>query len=117
MNGLGDLLRERGNEVAREAGLPMRLTGIGSMVGFQFSGEQSAVLKDASYFFLLGKGMMIGRRGFVSLNLVHERGHIEKLLDGIREFVRVVYQGEWGIHTSHNRYSPSRCSLMRSTQP
>lgn len=94
MNALGDLLRERGNEVAREAGLPMRLTGVGSMVGFQFSGERSAVLKDALYFFLLGKGMMIGKRGFVSLNLVHERGHIDNVLDGIREFVKVVYQGK-----------------------
>lgn len=90
MNGLGDMLRDGGNDAAREAGLPMKLTGLGSAVGFHFSGEKGAVLRDALYFLLLEKGMMIGRRGFVSLNLVHEKGHIERLLDGIRKLIKVI---------------------------
>jgi len=85
VNELGNLLRDRGNEIAKDC--PLKLTGIGSTVGFQFVGENKDLLRDTFYFFLLQKGIMIGRRGFVSLNLVHERSHIEKLLDTIREFV------------------------------
>ena len=85
VNGLGNLLRDRGNEIAKN--YPLKLTGIGSAVGFQFARENKDVKGDIFYFFLLQKGIMVGRRGFVSLNLVHERSHVEKLLDAIREFV------------------------------
>jgi len=87
INELGNLLRDNGNDIAKD--YPLSLTGIGSAVGFHFAGENKDALRDTFYFFLLQKGMMIGRRGFVSLNLVHERCHIERLLDAMREFVEV----------------------------
>jgi glutamate-1-semialdehyde 2,1-aminomutase len=90
VNALGDLLRVKANEMVQEAGLPMKLSGIGSAIGFQYFGEQSEPLRDVLYFFLLKKGFMIGRRGFVSLNLAHMQEHVERLLDAIRAFVHFV---------------------------
>lgn len=90
VNSLGDTLRDQGSSIVKEAGLPMQLRGIGSAVGFHFTGENAATLRDAMYFFLLGKGFMIGRRGFAALNLVHDSEHIERLVDAMREFVQLI---------------------------
>jgi glutamate-1-semialdehyde 2,1-aminomutase len=88
INALGDRLRAQGNEIVQRAGFDkISFTGYGSAVGVHYAGEASAALRDAFYFYLLRKGIIIGRRGFVSLNLQHTDALIDQMLRAIQGFV------------------------------
>ncbi|EAU29773.1 predicted protein [Aspergillus terreus NIH2624] len=88
INALGDRLRAQGNEIVQRAGFDkISFTGYGSAVGVHYAGESSAALRDALYFYLLRKGIIIGRRGFVSLNLQHTDALIDQMLRAIQGFV------------------------------
>lgn len=88
INGLGDRLREKGNEIAHAAGYEsIEFTGYGSAVGVHFHGSSDADLRDAFYFHLIREGIFIGRRGFISLNLQHTDAEIDRVLKAIQQFL------------------------------
>ncbi|KAJ5884945.1 acetylornithine aminotransferase [Penicillium taxi] len=88
LNRMGDRFREQGIELIRASGFPsMELTGYGSAVGIHFSGPDAAVLGDCFYFFLLAKRISVGRRGFVSMNLIHTEASVDRLLGAVKGFL------------------------------
>ncbi|KAJ5819364.1 hypothetical protein N7474_004955 [Penicillium riverlandense] len=88
LNALGDGLRQRGNEIARDhEWVGIEFSGMGSAVGVHFGGSgNSEVLRDCFYFYMLERGIMVGRRGFVSLNLAHREEDVDRFLDAVRAF-------------------------------
>lgn len=86
LNRLGDRLREEGNKLVSKFD-PMLFSGHGSMIGIHFNGEHANELREIFYFSLLNRGLSIGRRGFVALNLCHTHASIDRLLDSIAAFV------------------------------
>lgn len=94
INKLGDRLRDGINGIMEGVGMRwIRATGFGSAVGIRYTGPRPGILRDAFFFFLLKKRVYIGKRGFLSLNLMHGEGDMEFVLGVIREFVALV-QGE-----------------------
>ncbi|KAL4890795.1 pyridoxal phosphate-dependent transferase [Aspergillus ambiguus] len=88
VNALGDRFRMQGNDIVRRAGLTqISFTGYGSAVGIHYHGGMSAVLRDAFYFHLLRDGIVIGRRGFISLNMQHTGDHVDQVLRSVQCFV------------------------------
>lgn len=88
LNAMGDRLREEANEILKKADFKtMTFTGYGSAVGVHFSGNNAEALKEYFYFGLINRGISIGRRGFVSLNLAHTENSIDRLLEAIHAFV------------------------------
>lgn len=80
-NALGDMLRDGINEAAASRGSRVIwATGHGSAIGLHFESE---VIKDCFYFELLERGIMVGRRGFTCLNIMHKKEHVEQVLDCI----------------------------------
>ncbi|GJC94255.1 aminotransferase class-III [Colletotrichum higginsianum] len=87
-NELGDRLR-RGLAAAfesRDASQVVTLTGFGSVIGVHFNGPSADTLRDLFFFYLLGKRIYVGRRGFLALNLTHGEEHIRRVLDAVGEF-------------------------------
>ncbi|KAJ6016837.1 acetylornithine aminotransferase [Penicillium sp. IBT 35674x] len=82
LNGLGDRFREEANQIASQFG-QISFTGYGSMIGIHFAGENADQLRDIFYFSLLTKGLSVGRRGFVALNLLHTEDSIDRLLEAV----------------------------------
>ncbi|KAJ5572967.1 acetylornithine aminotransferase [Penicillium hetheringtonii] len=88
LNAMGDRLREEAMEIVKKTGIKeVSFTGYGSAVGVHFSGDCAHELKEYFYFGLINRGISIGRRGFVSLNLAHTEHSIDRLLEGIHAFV------------------------------
>lgn len=88
LNALGDGLRRGGNEIARDhEWVGLEFSGMGSAVGIHFArGGDSETLRDCFYFYMLDRGIMVGRRGFVSLNLAHREEDVDRFLGAVREF-------------------------------
>jgi glutamate-1-semialdehyde 2,1-aminomutase len=88
LNGMGDRLREEANEILKKADFKiMSFTGYGSAVGVHFTGDDAEALREYFYFGLINRGISIGRRGFVSLNLAHTEHSIDRLLEAVHAFV------------------------------
>ncbi|THW98918.1 aminotransferase class-III [Aureobasidium pullulans] len=90
-NALGDKLRDGINEMAKrhvlEDALPLiRATGFGSQVGLHYVGDEQEKLRDCVFFFMLDQGIYMGKRGFISINLVHEENHIGQVIKAFRGF-------------------------------
>jgi glutamate-1-semialdehyde 2,1-aminomutase len=88
LNRLGDGFRERANTLIRNAGVDcMSFSGYGSAIGVHFAGSEASSLLDCLYFTLLNRGIAIGRRGFISLNLMHSEASIARLLEAVSCFL------------------------------
>lgn len=89
MNAMGERLRDGINKLVRLAGLESQFgaQGFGSIVGIKFLGADSETLRDMFYFEMLKKQIVVGRRGFIALNLVHKDAHIDNFLEAARYFV------------------------------
>ncbi|KAJ5111294.1 acetylornithine aminotransferase [Penicillium argentinense] len=88
LNAMGDRLREEATEILRKAKFDeMSFTGYGSAVGIHFSGDDAEALREYFYFGLINRGISIGRRGFVSLNLAHTEESVDRLLEALKAFV------------------------------
>ncbi|CAI7677939.1 unnamed protein product [Penicillium pancosmium] len=88
LNAMGDRLREEANEILKKADFKiMSFTGYGSAVGVHFSGDDAEALREYFYLGLINRGISIGRRGFVSLNLAHTEHSIDRLLEAVHAFV------------------------------
>ncbi|KAH6971368.1 putative glutamate-1-semialdehyde 2,1-aminomutase [Ilyonectria sp. MPI-CAGE-AT-0026] len=80
-NSLSDKLREGVNSLVKKHRVQLiHATGFGSIVGLHFSGPGQP-------------GFYIGKRGFVSLNLVHEEKHIDCFLEAFQDFMDEVFKG------------------------
>ena len=86
-NALGDKLRAGIAEIfaGKSPGL-VAMAGLGSTVGIKFQGEEAETLRRLFYFYLLGKRVYIGARGFIALNITHGEEHVERALQAVREF-------------------------------
>jgi len=97
-NAHGDALRDALNALAAARGLPMRVTGRGSMMAFHFLGrpptnaEEAARgdqgLKELLFLDLLERGFYIARRGMVALSLMvgaEERAGFLRAVDDFLE--------------------------------
>lgn len=89
MNAMGERLRDGVNKLVAEAALESRFgaQGFGSIVGMKFLGPDSEALRDMFYFEMLKKQIVVGRRGFVALNLMHKDAHIDDFLGAVKHFV------------------------------
>ncbi|KFA45985.1 hypothetical protein S40293_09207 [Stachybotrys chartarum IBT 40293] len=87
-NRLGDKLRDGINSTMQRFGSPnISATGFGSMIGLHFAGPEPARLRDGLWFYLISKGVYIGKRGFMALNFAHEEEHIERFLLAFGDYV------------------------------
>lgn len=91
-NSLGDKLRNGLNSLVKQYKIQMiRATGFGSMVGIKFEGPAQDKLRDALFFHMLRHSIYLGRRGFISLNLVHEEKDIDLVLNAFAAFMGEVF--------------------------
>jgi glutamate-1-semialdehyde 2,1-aminomutase len=85
-NSLGDLLRDSLRSLARKERLhDITFTGMGSMVGLHFSGQHADKIRRCVFLGLLEKRVYVGQRGFIALNVCHEKAHIEIVLQAFGE--------------------------------
>ncbi|HTW52095.1 MAG TPA: aminotransferase class III-fold pyridoxal phosphate-dependent enzyme, partial [Stellaceae bacterium] len=96
LNNWGDGLRERLNAVAREKGLAMQFTGIGSMIGVHMRGGTIANAAEAAkghagllelfYFDLTARGIWLAKRGMMALSIALDDNDADKLVGAVEEF-------------------------------
>ncbi|KAJ4380992.1 hypothetical protein N0V86_003339 [Didymella sp. IMI 355093] len=89
MNAMGERLRDGINRLASESGFGSQIgaQGFGSIIGIKFLGAENEVLRDTFYFEMLKKQIVVGRRGFVALNLMHTDDHIDEFLEAMKHFL------------------------------
>jgi glutamate-1-semialdehyde 2,1-aminomutase len=96
LNSFGDAIRERLNAVARQRGLAMQFTGIGSMIGAHMTDapirneadtlKGDAALLDLFYFDLLARGIWFAKRGMMALSIALDDNDADKLVAAVEEF-------------------------------
>lgn len=90
-NDLGDYLREGLRRIFEQrwcAWLDVVVSGIGSTVGVKFLGEKGDMIRDLYYFYQLEGGVYMAHRGSFAVNLVHQREHVDLVLEVTRKFCR-----------------------------
>lgn len=94
LNGLGNRLREQANDMVERSGLAQLIffSGYGSAIGIHFCGVDADTIRDLFYFTLLTGGISIGRRGFVSLNLMHTKDSVDRFLGDLKPFLEDLTQ-------------------------
>src|ERR1700731_5036205 len=98
LNAAGDRLRERLNTVARQHGLAMQFTGLGSMIAVHMTdasirsqGEAESgdgALRDLFYFDLLARGIWFAKRGMFALSIALDEANGDKLVEAVEEFAQ-----------------------------
>jgi glutamate-1-semialdehyde 2,1-aminomutase len=101
LNALGDRLRARLNALARDAGVAMQFTGIGSMLNVHFTAAAirrpadlagakagaSAAARDLFFFDLLRAGFWLARRGMVALSLPLTEADTDRFAAAVGDFL------------------------------
>jgi glutamate-1-semialdehyde 2,1-aminomutase len=104
MNALGDDLRTRSNALAAKHGLPVQMTGIGSIFGLHFhkgpirnihdldAGEQGrerelTALKKLFQLDMFARGFYVTRRIMGNLSLATTKAEIDLFLEALDEFL------------------------------
>jgi glutamate-1-semialdehyde 2,1-aminomutase len=98
LNEMGDALRERLNRLAREAAVPVQVTGIGSIMCVHFhdrpiAGPADAELSDPGaralfHLDMLERGFYVARRGFISTSLALEADDHDAFAAAFEDFLR-----------------------------
>ncbi|KAK6346575.1 hypothetical protein TWF696_006697 [Orbilia brochopaga] len=89
LNALGDRLRISAQDILQASGFTsISFTGHGSEIGVHFHGAEAAIVRECFFYFLLKHGFMIGFRGFICLNLLHDDESVDRILECIRQFVK-----------------------------
>jgi glutamate-1-semialdehyde 2,1-aminomutase len=89
INALGDRLRLMINQMGQINGTQLvKAVGFGSTVGLHFHNSARVMLRDFFYFGLSRQGILIVRRGFVMLNLMHTDNHVDAFIEA---FVEVLH--------------------------
>jgi glutamate-1-semialdehyde 2,1-aminomutase len=97
LNAMGDGLRARLNGEAAERGLPVQVTGLGSMMNVHFRGGQIRNSDDASassdaarglfHIEMLERGFHCARRGMINLSLPMGMPEIDGLVTAFCDFL------------------------------
>jgi glutamate-1-semialdehyde 2,1-aminomutase len=104
LNAAGDGLRERLNGIAERLGVPVQVTGVGSLMNVHFqsrrierpedTNETPAALRALFHLEMLARGYYLARRGFISLSVVHTQQELDGFADAFADFLeshRVVF--------------------------
>lgn len=51
-------------------------------------GDEQEKLRDCVFFYMLDQGIYMGKRGFISINVVHEEHHIDMVIEAFRRFLK-----------------------------
>jgi glutamate-1-semialdehyde 2,1-aminomutase len=86
VNDLGDQLRDQLNAVANKAGVPINVTGIGSLMTIHVKDNDPDLLK-LLQLDLIAAGQYIARRGMIVLSLPMTEADTIGLVDAFAEFV------------------------------
>ncbi|KAL4984981.1 putative acetylornithine aminotransferase [Aspergillus falconensis] len=98
LNRLGDRVRNEANSLMQTAGFhSIRFVGYGSAVGIYFKGDDADALRECFYFSMLGRGINIGRRGFLFMNLAHNDASVDRVIEAVSGFVAEVVARSDGV--------------------
>lgn len=97
LNGAGDAFRERLNAIGRERGLPVQVTGVGSIMAVHFqtrpvrqpgdAEDTPAGLRALFHLEMLARGQYLARRGFMSLSIMHSEKEFDGFARAFTEFL------------------------------
>ena len=94
-NGLGELLKKGVDEALQRNRISVDISeeriwisGRGSILAMHFKGKKSEVLKALFWHHMLDNGIYMAPRGFVCLNVEHERQHIDKFVAAVEDFAK-----------------------------
>ena len=92
VNVLGNRMRTNVNSLAKEKnfGHHFEVVGFGSVNGLRFTSEIGETLREVFYFELLQRGIVVGRRGFIVLNLCHTDAHVDALVQAVAEILELL---------------------------
>jgi len=100
LNGSGDRLRERLRKLGAKHGVPMQVTGIGSMFKIHFSAEPvidyrsgqraSHVIHEALFMFGLNRGLFLSSGGRCCLSTAMGEADVEKYLGVVEEYLAAL---------------------------
>ncbi|KAL3447775.1 putative acetylornithine aminotransferase [Aspergillus insuetus] len=94
LNRLGDRVRNEANHLMQTVGFhSIRFIGYGSAVGIWFKGDDADVLRNSFYFNMLDRGINIGRRGFLFMNLAHDDASVDRVIEAVSGFVAEIVGG------------------------
>ena len=62
------------------------------MVGIHYHGPNPDVLRESFFFHMLSRGIYIGKRGFLALNIKHEEKHVQLAVEAVESFMGEVSQ-------------------------
>src|SRR5215472_13167671 len=98
LNGFGDRLRQRLNDIARRQGLAMQFTGIGSMLSVHMTDQPvrsqedaecgNAALRDLFWFDLTARGIWFAKRGMFALSIALEEADGDRLAEAVEDFAQ-----------------------------
>lgn len=98
LNARGDALREKLNAAARQAGVAVQATGLGSMINIHPVGGtiRSAAdlkgadnrLRDLLFLDMLERGFYMARRGFIALSLMVTQAEIDAFADAFADWLQ-----------------------------
>jgi len=94
---MGEWLQEELEQVSKEAGSILRVTGVGSLMTLHFSTKEvrSAAdvqeslidLKELFFFDMLKKGFFLAQRGMISLMTVTTKEELNNFVEAVRQFL------------------------------
>jgi glutamate-1-semialdehyde 2,1-aminomutase len=82
LNERGDRLRDDLDRVLTDSGLPMRVTGLGSMMAIHADDDR---VLELLFHRLLADGLYIARRGFIALSIEITDAHCAALVEAARK--------------------------------
>jgi glutamate-1-semialdehyde 2,1-aminomutase len=105
LNALGDRLRNRLNEAARNRKVPFQATGVGSLIGLHFARKPVVTAADAHpadpaiekvqtdlhkllHFEMIDRGYYFARRGFIALSLPTTEADADGFVAAIDDFLQ-----------------------------
>jgi glutamate-1-semialdehyde 2,1-aminomutase len=106
INREGDRLRDRLNGLGRARGLPLQVTGVGSLLGLHFArrpvrsvhdleagdadqGRRREQLMKLFHLDMLDQGIYLARRGYVTLSLPMGEADFDRLAQAVDEFLEL----------------------------
>ena len=105
LNALGDRLRQRVNETARNRKAPLQATGVGSLIGLHFARKPIVTAADAHpadpaiekvqtdlhkllHFEMIDRGFYFARRGFIALSLPTTEADADGFVAAVDDFLQ-----------------------------